>query len=393
MLDKKKLEDHIEKLAQDFLYYGAYQDNNFRFYQIMGVEKFGDSLLADMNDLDNYSFIHNLAMYFTAAKLKDIDYNIILNYVQKLITKNNDENLIIPIAFLFYEYILMLEEDNKAIFNNIDSRYLEYAKYMSNSDSVDRSQNYINEVYDQYRKFIEKTEGRQVLNEFFYRYNQKTEEFSQNLKRGNNFELLKSTNLEQLGKEILEDVDFYEHDENDMNHLDNALRKYIAITMIGKTNLEVIQNFIRKLLSKEITDNRIILLISALFRDYIIDMEEELKSLDVDSRYLKYVKIIMSQTEQPSKNIEEIPDESIDAIFKSIFGQKEEEAASSSAVAASSDINPMNILLTRNQTQSNRRLQVLNRQINPRDIRQINPEDYSSQKDVYRFNERNGKFN
>ncbi len=393
MLDKKKLEDHIEKLAQDFLYYGAYQDNNFRFYQIMGVEKFGDSLLADMNDLDNYSFIHNLAMYFTAAKLKDIDYNIILNYVQKLITKNNDENLIIPIAFLFYEYILMLEEDNKAIFNNIDSRYLEYAKYMSNSDSVDRSQNYINEVYDQYRKFIEKTEGRQVLNEFFYRYNQKTEEFSQNLKRGNNFELLKSTNLEQLGKEILEDVDFYEHDENDMNHLDNALRKYIAITMIGKTNLEVIQNFIRKLLSKEITDNRIILLISALFRDYIIDMEEELKSLDVDSRYLKYVKIIMSQTEQPSKNIEEIPDESIDAIFKSIFGQKEEEAASSSAVAASSDINPMNILLTRNQTQSNRRLQALNRQINPRDIRQINPEDYSSQKDVYRFNERNGKFN
>lgn len=287
----------------------------------------------------------------------------------------------------------MLEEDNKAIFNNIDSRYLEYAKYMSNSDSVDRSQNYINEVYDQYRKFIEKTEGRQVLNEFFYRYNQKTEEFSQNLKRGNNFELLKSTNLEQLGKEILEDVDFYEHDENDMNHLDNALRKYIAITMIGKTNLEVIQNFIRKLLSKEITDNRIILLISALFRDYIIDMEEELKSLDVDSRYLKYVKIIMSQTEQPSKNIEEIPDESIDAIFKSIFGQKEEEAASSSAVAASSDINPMNILLTRNQTQSNRRLQALNRQINPRDIRQINPEDYSSQKDVYRFNERNGKFN
>lgn len=276
----------------------------------------------------------------------------------------------------------MMKEEDESLFRSINPKYLQYAEYMSQNDTVSMYQNDITDLSEQYEEFVDKTEGKDPVNKFVDRHNEKLDKFIKNLledkaRGGKEFELLKSTNLEELGREILEEVDLAEYD-----YVEDQFYKYIALTLMkGKNDIGVIQRFLRNLMMKDIVDNELILLISTLFRDYIIDMKEELELLGVDSRYLKYAgALIYKNEEQKSENVEQLPEESIDEIFESIFG---EERASSSAAASSSDLNPVNLLLTQNQVQSNRRLQHL--------TRQLNLEDYSSQKDVYKFGERNGK--
>lgn len=276
----------------------------------------------------------------------------------------------------------MMKEEDESLFRSINPKYLQYAEYMARNNTVSMYQNDITDLSEQYEEFVDKTEGKDPVNKFVDRHNEKLDKFIKNLledkaRGGKEFELLKSTNLEELGREILEEVDLAEYD-----YVEDQFYKYIALTLMkGKNDIGVIQRFLRNLMMKDIVDNELILLISTLFRDYIIDMKEELELLGVDSRYLKYAgALIYKNEEQKSENVEQLPEESIDEIFESIFG---EERASSSAAASSSDLNPVNLLLTQNQVQSNRRLQHL--------TRQLNLEDYSSQKDVYKFGERNGK--
>src|SRR5690606_3210822 len=118
-------------------------------------------------------------------------------------------------------------------------------------------------------------------------------------------ESLKSVDLEQLGEEILYNVDFLGYGEA-WNYFENNLYKYIAITFNENADTKVIQIFIKNLMLKNINNNKLILLISLLFRDYIIEMKKEIKSLGIDSRYLKYANILKYEIERKSENIEEI---------------------------------------------------------------------------------------
>lgn len=156
-------------------------------------------------------------------------------------------------------------------------------------------------------------------------------------------------------------------------------------------------NFLLKIIP-EINDKKFMFVLCFLFNDYI-------RSLDgkIDSKYIelandirenqmygkileKLNEILIASSKLYNKNKHPIPDESIDEIFKSIFG--EQKGKSSSEAASSSDINTMNLLLTQNQIQSNRRIRNLANQLKPREA-----QDYLSQRDVYKFNERNDKFN
>jgi hypothetical protein len=383
MSDIKKI---VQRLAQDLLYNDSFDHSNFKYYRDLNKTnflKFGDEILSDIGHTDDLTFQRYLALYMTAAKLNYIKSGIVINFLQKLMIKINNEDMIITIAFLFYEYIFMMKDD-ESLFRNIDLRYLQYAEYMARNNTVSTYQNDIYDLCEKYQEFIDKTEGKDFANKFFDKYSKKLDKFMKKLLKdkargGKEFELLKSINLEELGREILENVDFAEYQ---YVYIVDLFYKYIGATLIrDKNDIKEIQRFLRNLMMKDIVNNGLILLISRLFRDYIIDMKEELELLGVDSRYLKYAGDLTYKNErQKSENIEQLPEESIDAIFKSIFG---EERASSSAAASSSDLNPVNLLLTQNQVQSNRRLQHL--------TRQLNLEDYSSQKDVYKFGERNGK--